>query len=394
MHRAELAFSRCKGGEIPVPRTPPPPANPRRAAMYVRMSTEHQQYSIANQADAIEKYAADHNLTIVKRFVDPGRSGLTLSGRPGLRQLLFEAISGEPGFSDVLVYDVSRWGRFQDMDESAFYEYTCKKANVKIHYCLEQFENDEKAYSTLIKALKRVMAAEYSRELSAKVFAGQARLVLMGYRQGGSAGYGLRRVVIDSDGKKKVVLKSGDAKAVSSDRVILVPGPKREVAVVRKIFDWYTIDGVSEERIAKRLNARKVTFEPETRWPVPKWSIRRVHEVLTNPKYIGTNVYNRTSFKLQQRRVTNAVAEWIRLDAAFTPIIPRALFEQAQKTRLLRAEHLTNEQILERLRDLLKREGRLSVSIINGGLQGPCACTIWARFGSLREAYRLIGYHP
>ena len=52
-----------------------------RAAMYVRMSTEHQQYSTENQADVIKKYAVQRDLVIVKQFVDYGRSGLTLSGR-------------------------------------------------------------------------------------------------------------------------------------------------------------------------------------------------------------------------------------------------------------------------------------------------------------------------
>ena len=54
-----------------------------RAAMYVRMSTEHQQYSTENQADAIQKYADQHNFSIVKTFVDYGKSGLRLSSRLG-----------------------------------------------------------------------------------------------------------------------------------------------------------------------------------------------------------------------------------------------------------------------------------------------------------------------
>ena len=72
-----------------MPRTSRQSLNATRAAMYVRMSTEHQQYSTTNQADAIEKYAAQQHLTIVKRFVDSGKSGLTLSHRAALRDLLF-----------------------------------------------------------------------------------------------------------------------------------------------------------------------------------------------------------------------------------------------------------------------------------------------------------------
>ena len=80
---------------------------------------------------------------------------------------------------------MSRWGRFQDADESAYYEFLCKEAGITtVHYCAEQFENDGSLSATIIKSMKRAMAGEYSRELSAKVFAGQCRLIGLGYRQG------------------------------------------------------------------------------------------------------------------------------------------------------------------------------------------------------------------
>lgn len=63
-------------------------SSPKRAALYIGMSTEHQDYSIANQAAALESYAEDQNMVIVKRFVDLARGSLTLSGRPGLKKLL------------------------------------------------------------------------------------------------------------------------------------------------------------------------------------------------------------------------------------------------------------------------------------------------------------------
>jgi DNA invertase Pin-like site-specific DNA recombinase len=131
-----------------------------RAAMYVRMSTEHQQYSTENQADAIQKYAERHNLSIVKTFVDHGKSGLQLASRSALIDLLREAESGTAQFEFILVYDVSRWGRFQDADESAYYEYICKRAGVFVHYCAEPFENDGSVSSVLLKTIKRSMAGE------------------------------------------------------------------------------------------------------------------------------------------------------------------------------------------------------------------------------------------
>ena len=174
-----------------------------RAAMYVRMSTEHQQYSTENQADAIRDYAKLHDFSIVKTFVDHGKSGLRLSSRVALTELLREVESGTAQFERILVYDVSRWGRFQDADESAYYEYICKRAGVFVHYCAEQFENDGSISSSLLKTIKRSMAAEFSRELSVKVFAGLCRLFELGYRQGGCAGFGFRRQLLDCRGKDK-----------------------------------------------------------------------------------------------------------------------------------------------------------------------------------------------
>jgi DNA invertase Pin-like site-specific DNA recombinase len=102
--------------------------------------------------------------------------------------LISDVENGVRGFEAVLVYDVSRWGRFQDIDEGAYYEHICKRAGISIRYCAEPFENDGSPVSAIVKNVKRLMAGEYSRELSAKVFAGQRRLVKLGYRQGGPPG--------------------------------------------------------------------------------------------------------------------------------------------------------------------------------------------------------------
>jgi DNA invertase Pin-like site-specific DNA recombinase len=169
----------------------------RRAAQYVRMSTEHQQYSTENQSDKILEYAARHDIEIVRTYADEGKSGLNIGGREGLQRLLADVRAGSTNFELILVYDVSRWGRFQDADESAHYEFICKQAGIKVIYCAEQFDNDGSPVATIVKGVKRAMAGEYSRELSAKVFAGQCRLIEMGFRQGGMAGFGLRRVALD-----------------------------------------------------------------------------------------------------------------------------------------------------------------------------------------------------
>ena len=129
----------------------------RKAAQYVRMSTEHQRYSTENQADAIKRYADERGYQIVRTYSDAGKSGLRIQGRAGLSQLIEDIEAGQTAFKTVLVYDVSRWGRFQDADESAYYEYACKRAGISVEYCAEQFENDGSTMSTVVKGLKRAM---------------------------------------------------------------------------------------------------------------------------------------------------------------------------------------------------------------------------------------------
>ena len=146
----------------------PTPCTP--AAQYVRKSTEDQRYSIDNQIAGIGEYAAKHGFTIIQTYEDSGKSGLVLKHRHGLVKLLRDVLSGKVAFKAILVYDISRWGRFQDVDESAYYEFICKNAGVPVHYCAEQFSNDETLASALLKAIKRSMAAEFSRELGVKVF--------------------------------------------------------------------------------------------------------------------------------------------------------------------------------------------------------------------------------
>lgn len=360
-----------------------------RAVEYVRMSTEHQQYSTENQADKIREYATRRGIDIVGTYTDAGKSGLNIGGRASLQQLIKDVESGAPGFQIILVYDVSRWGRFQDADESAYYEYRCRRAGIQVAYCAEQFENDGSPVSTIVKGVKRAMAGEYSRELSAKVFAGQCRLIELGFRQGGPAGYGLRRVLVDQNGSIKSGLTRGEHKSLQTDRVILMPGPDDEIRMVNLMYKWFIEDGLVESEIAGRLNGMAVLTDLGR-----DWTRATVHEVLTNEKYIGNNVYNRTSFKLKKLRVENTPDMWIKKERAFEPIVPPDIYYTAQGIARARAHRYTNEELIQRLRSLYQQRGFLSGLIIDEA-EGMPSTSIYAhRFGSLIRAYQMVGFTP
>src|SRR6266851_4592303 len=282
------------------------------AAQYVRMSTEHQQYSLENQSTAIQTYAESHGFEVVRTYSDAAKSGLVLRHRVGLRQLLQDVVSGCPAYRVILVYDVSRWGRFQDTDESAHYEFLCKSAGVPVHYCAETFANDGTLPSLIMKALKRTMAGEYSRELGVKVLAGLKRLALLGFKQGGMPGYGLRRMLVSARGEPKLQLAHGERKSITTDRVILVPGPVEEVECVKDIYRMLIEEKRTVYGIARELNRRETKYIGDS-----KWDHLAVYGILSHSKYAGCHVFGRTTQKLGTASVRTPKSEWIITPQAF-----------------------------------------------------------------------------
>jgi DNA invertase Pin-like site-specific DNA recombinase len=357
------------------------------AAQYLRMSTEHQQYSLENQSLAIQRYAESHGFEVVRTYSDAAKSGLVLRRRTGLQQLLQDVVSGNSIYWAVLVYDVSRWGRFQDTDESAHYEFLCKSAGVPVHYCAETFANDGSLPSLIMKALKRTMAGEFSRELSVKVFAGLKRLALLGFKTGGVPGYGLRRMLVSASRVPKQELAFGERKSIATDRVILVPGPPNEVQTVKEIYRMYISERQSLCSIARKLNINGIPRPGHS-----KWDFMAVRMILTHPKYVGCAVFGQVSKKLNTPAVKVPKTEWILRPGAFEPIIDPATFAEAQKVLGRHRCQRTDDDLLDDLRMLLASEGRLSFAVIKNSPDVMAPGTYGNRFGSLRNAYKLIGY--
>lgn len=358
-----------------------------RAAQYVRMSTELQRYSIQNQAAAIAAYAKQKNLTIVRTYLDEGRSGLRMKGRPGLIELIEDVQSGNADFDHIVVYDVSRWGRFQDVDESAHYEFVCKQNGVRIAYCAEQFDNDGSLLSSIVKNIKRVMAAEYSRELSVKVHTGQCRIASLGFRVGGPLGYGLRRMMVDENKNTKTQLKKGERKALQTDRVRLEHGSPEESAVIRWIFDQFVAERKSYTEIRRQLNDAQIANHNGR-----PWTDGMIPTILSNENYVGNIVYNRTSRRLGHRLIKNPSHAWVRGAAEIEPIVDLETFARAQKLLAERRLEIPEEEMLVRLRLTLRRKGKLNSRIINTTLGLNHVSSYVKHFGSLRKAYALIGY--
>ncbi|MBL5899307.1 recombinase family protein [Lelliottia amnigena] len=361
-----------------------------RVAQYLRMSTDHQQYSLHNQSEYIKNYAEKNNMEIAYTYDDAGKSGVSIVGRHSLQQLLSDVEQKKINIQAVLFYDVSRFGRFQNSDEAAYYSFLFERNGVDLIYCSEPIPTKEfPLESSVILNIKRSSAAYHSRNLSEKVFIGQVNLIKRGYHQGGMAGYGLRRLLVDENDIAKEILNFRKRKSIQTDRVILIPGPKIEIQIVNKIYDLFIDHHVPEFIITEKLNEQNIAAENGSYWTRGK-----IHQILTNEKYIGNNIYNKTSSKLKSKSIKNPKHEWVRCDKAFKPIISKKKFNKAQDIIQLRSIHLSNDDLLEKLKQKLENNGKLSGFIIDEDDTGPSSSVYRARFGGLLRAYSLIGYKP
>lgn len=323
-----------------------------KAAQYVRMSTDEQAGSIEIQKTAIARYAGIHGFEIVATYADEGKSGLSVGGRGGMRQLLSDVLQVSRAFDTVLVLDVSRWGRFQDVDESAYYEYHCRKNGVQVVYVAEAFPTSGRPMDGVLKHIKRVMAAEYIRELALKVAAGQERVVRLGYVSSGVPYFGFQRLAVTADNQPRRILETGERKPQLTDRVRWIPGPPREVALVQSIFDLFVHTRMTTWQLADRLAAaghRNRDCKPFTR--------KKLRQMLGNPIYCGEYIW-RTG-KPRYSRWAGPERSPIRVTEFVEPIVAPELWQAAHaklakvETRRPAPKGPTKLEVTERLREAL-----------------------------------------
>jgi hypothetical protein len=123
-----------------------------------------------------------------------------------------------------------------------------------------------------------------------------------------------------------------------------------------------------------------------------KWSAEGIFRTLPEEKYIGTQVYNRISQKMQEPRQRNPRSQWVRKINAFPGIVDPELFHRAQQRLEKRKSRRADEDLLELLRNLLARHGYLTATLIEQKKTMPAVQTYSNHFGSLLNAYKLIGY--
>jgi len=136
----------------------------RAVAYYRHSAQDRQENSIAIQQDQVRPWAESNGVEIIHDFMDPGKSGLTAEGRPGFQDMMENWVKQRNDFQYILCLDVSRWGRFQDIDLSAQYSAECRKYGKEVIYTtLGKPREDDPLYPVYVQ-FERFRAAQYSRE--------------------------------------------------------------------------------------------------------------------------------------------------------------------------------------------------------------------------------------
>jgi DNA invertase Pin-like site-specific DNA recombinase len=362
---------------------PPSPRLPRAVAYYRHSAQDRQENSVAIQQEQVQQWARENGVEIIHEFADRGKSGLTAEGRDGFNDMMEKWVKGRHDFELILCLDVSRWGRFQDIDLSATYSAECKRHGKEVVYTtLGKPKKNDPLFQVYVQ-FERFRAAQYSKELSDKVLRGCIKIAQQGYWAGGKAPYGFQRLLLDESRSPVQVLEPGQRKSIQNQRVTLAPGDAHRVATIQRIFREFVEVGLTSAQIAMGLNLDGVLSPGGSTWAGSK-----VRRILMNELYIGTLVYNKTTQKLKTATRRNPEGEWVKTNGAFDAIVAQVLFDQAQAILARASLRFTPGFMLEQLKRLFQENGFLRPSLIRADAAAPSPATYCERFTSLDAAYQ------
>jgi DNA invertase Pin-like site-specific DNA recombinase len=367
------------------PDTDPEVPRLRAVAYYRHSAQDRQENSIAIQQEQVQQWARENGVEIIHEFADRGKSGLTAEGRDAFNEMMEQWVTLRNDFDFVLCLDVSRWGRFQDIDMSATYSAECKRHGKQVIYTtLGKPKENDQLYQVYVQ-FERFRAAQYSKELSDKVLRGCIKIAQQGYWAGGKPPYGFQRLLLDEARKPVQVLAAGQRKSIQNQRVALTPGSDKQVAAVQRIFREFTQTAHGTRKISDGLNRDKI--------PSPgggDWNGAQVRRILLNELYAGTLVYNRTTQKLKTPTRHNPQNEWVRTAGAIDAIVDQKMFAQAQRVLAQAALRYTSQFMLEQLARLLQKHHFLRPSMVTADSNAPSPSTYAKHFASMDAAYQQV----
>ncbi len=294
-----------------------------RAALYCRLSREDgdraESDSIVNQRHMLEDYCArDEELTVAGIFTDDGATGTNFE-RAGFRRMLDGIEAGE--LDCVIVKDLSRFGR--DYIGMGWYlERYFPERGVRFIAVNDGVDSRNGPYSLLLP-LKNLFNAQYARDASDKVRKALRAKQRRGEYTGAFAPYGYAK---DPENRNRLM---PDPEAAEVVRLIFAR--RADGMTCRAIADALNREGVPGPLGYKRGRGVRLHVGRTYRGPC-LWSDAAIGRVLGNETYLGRAVSNRyPSDGMHGKSRLAAREEWIVVEGAHEPIVPRALWDAAHR---------------------------------------------------------------
>jgi len=252
------------------------------AVIYARVSSDQQreEHTIASQTAALIEFAKNHELEVPKEWIfeDEGYSGATLE-RPGLERVRDLAAEGQ--VQVVLAYAPDRLSRkyaYQILLIEELARHGVETRFVKAPQSATAEDQLLVQFQGMIAEYERAQILERSRR--GKRY--RARSGEVSVLSGAPYGY---RYIRKTD------------ETLASYRVI-----DTEARVVQRVYEMYSVDGLSMGEITRRLNAESIP----TRKQSARWERSVVWAMLRNPAYRGAAAFGKTRIA-GRLRVTRAL---------------------------------------------------------------------------------------
>jgi DNA invertase Pin-like site-specific DNA recombinase len=279
--------------------------------------------SLRQQTEAETALAEKLGRTLDPAFIWEDRfSGEDAESREGFMALIafcraHPRKKARPGYA--LFLNDSRFGRFRDPDEAAYWRFELQKCGWIARFA----ENDETQHPTtrhMMRAIGGAQASEYLAKLRENAKRGAAGAAAAGLWQN-EAPFGYRRLATAS-GRAPVVLEIGQRKS-DDQQVRLTPGPKDEVGLVRWAFETYA-DGL--------LSVGKLAQEMRRKAPRLKWSKQNLAKMLANEAYLGHVIWGRRPHDKEERKevTVRPESEWTICRDAHEPLVTQELFDRVR----------------------------------------------------------------
>ncbi len=301
-------------------------------ALYIRLSKNDgndESESIINQKKILLDYVKlnfNEDYTIVDMYVDDGLTGTDDENRISFNRVIKDIESKK--VNTVICKTLSRAFR-NHADQGYYLEDYFPRHNVRFisvnNPTLDTFINPDDVYGFEIP-INGVVNDRYAYKTSIDVKRTFALKRQLGEFIGAFAPYGYKK---DPKNKNKLLIDETSAK------------------IVREIFHWYVLDGLSIRKITFKLNDLNIPNptcykkEQGLNYCNPHyndsglWNPKKVADILVDESYIGSVVQGKqkvVSYKIHDK-VQNPKEKWIIVENKHEPIIEKDIFVLAQKRK-------------------------------------------------------------